>query len=272
MSFGKSSKKTTTNQSSQTEPWGPAIPYLVNFLKDADLTRSTLGPSGDQLDAYAGLKTKAAAGAPWLSEIEKLTSDAFGTTSRTGMIDDAYTGLKTGLADVAAGKNLDILSDPRIQAMLKTVGDDVQNRIAGVFAGAGRDVAGNAAGQGAIAKGVTAAQLPILLQEFARQQGRTDAAVRDIAQGGYSAATTGQQLDADAMARRKAGIDLMKQFLTARDLPENTILNLDQQLKSMPFEDLSLYASLLLPIAGLGQQQAGTSTSKTRGSSFGISL
>jgi hypothetical protein len=156
--------------------------------------------------------------------------------------------------------------------MLQQVGNDAQNRIQGLFMGAGRDITGNAAGSQALGRGITAAQLPILMQEFARQQGRTDAAIRDLAQGGMTAATTGQQLDAESMARRTGAIENMKQFLTARDMPENTILNLDQQLKQMPFEDFSLLASLILPVAGLGGQQAGTSVSKSKGTSFGISL
>lgn len=272
MSFGSSSSSSTTKQNSQSEPWGPAVPYLAQFLKDADLGRSVLGPSADQIDAYANLKRKAATGMPWLDQINQLTSDAFGVTSRTGMLDEAYGRFQEQLGDVAAGKNQDILSDPRIQAMLQQVSDDVQSRIQGVFAGAGRDVTGNAAGQKAIARGVSEAQLPILMQEFARQQGRTDAAIRDLMQSGASAAQLGQSLDANALAQRTQGVDLARAFLNARDLPENTILNIDQQLKSMPFEDLSLYASLLLPVAGLGGQQAGKSKTDSSGTSFGISF
>lgn len=276
MSFGSSNKttNTTTAQQSQTEPWGPAIPYLANFLKDADLGRSVLGPSGDQLDAYASLKQKAAQGMPWLDQIQNLTSDLFGTTSRAPTIDAAYTSMRDSLGGLARGDNQDILSDPRMQAMLKQVGDDAQSRITGAFAAAGRDITGNAAGQGAIGRGVTAAQLPILMQEYARQQGRSDQAIRDLMTGATSAATTGQQLDAEAMGRRAQGVNAAQSYLTARDTPENTVLNLDQQIKAMPFEDMSLLASLLLPVAGLGGQQAGTSnsTSKTKGSSFGLSL
>jgi hypothetical protein len=272
MSFGSSSKTTKTNQNSQTEPWAPAIPYLSRFLQDTDLLRSTMGPSGDQLDAFAQLKRNAAGGTPWLDQIKTLTDQQFGTTSRTGMLDDAYGGMKTNLADVAAGKNQDILSDPRLQAMLAQVGGDAQNRVNSMFSAAGRDISGNAAGQQAMGRGVTAAQLPILMQEYARQQGRTDDAIKTIGAGGMQAATQGQQMDADAMARRTAAMDTMKQWMAARDMPANTILNLDQQLKDMPFEDFSKLASLILPVAGLGGQQAGTSTSKSKGTSFGISL
>jgi hypothetical protein len=274
ISFGSSKKTTNTSQQSQSEPWAPAIPYLSQLLQDLDMGRSTLGPSGDQVDAFARLKAKAAEGSPWAGDIAQLASDTLGTTSRTPVLDAAYGDLRTQLADVAAGKNQDILSDPRIAAMLEQVGNDVQSRITGAFGAAGRDVTGNAAGQGAIAKGVTAAQLPILLQEFARQQGRTDAAINALFGAGATTAQTGQALDANALATRAGGVDVANAALTARDLPENTVLALDQQLKQMPFEDLSLYAQLLLPVAGLGGQQAGTGTSTAKGTStqFGLKL
>ena len=60
------------------------------------------------------------------------------------MADDAYTRLQSQLGDYASGKYLDFESNPYIQKMLSTVGNDVQNRIAGAFAGRGRDVTGNA--------------------------------------------------------------------------------------------------------------------------------
>jgi hypothetical protein len=274
MNWGKSEKKTTqvTDQTSKQDPWAPTIPLLTSYLGDLDAARSNLGMTPGQADAFASLKAKAAAGHPWATDIGQVATDAFGTPSRAGMVDDAYGAFKTNLGDVAAGKNLDILSDPRLQAILANVGDDVQNRIAGVFAGAGRDVSGNAAGQQAIAKGVTSAQLPLLLQEFSRQQGRTDAAIRDLMSGGVTAAQTGQALDRDALGTRAGGVDIANAALAARDLPENTILNLEQQMKQMPFEDMSLLASILLPVAGLGSQSEGhqTSTGTTKGTEFGI--
>jgi hypothetical protein len=272
ISLGSSKKTTNTSQQSQTEPWAPTIPYLSQFLQDLGAGRSTLGPSQDQLDAFATLKKNAAAGDPNAANIAQLATDQFGATSRSPILDAAYSTLQSQLGDVASGKNQDILSDPRIQAMLAQVGNDVQNRISGAFAAAGRDVTGNAAGQGAIAKGVTSAQLPILMDEYARQQARTDAAINEMFGAGATTAQTGQALDANALATRAGGITTDQAALAARDLPANTVLNLDQQLKDIPFQDLSLYASLLLPVAGLGQQAAGTGTSTTSGTSSGINL
>lgn len=276
MSFGKSNKTGTENKTTntQTDPWAPAQPYLKELLASLGKFSGNYGPTPEQMAAFDKLKANNAGPTPWLGEVERLTNDTFGTKSRAGMLDDAYGTMRTNLGDVAAGKNQDILSDPRLQAMLKTVGDDTQNRIQGIFAGAGRDVVGNASGQGAIARGSTAAQLPILMQEYARQQGRTDAANQSLFGAGRDTAAGGQALDKDALATRAGGTDLAKMFMQFRDMPENTKLALAQQIKDMPFEDMSQLARLLLPIAGLGGTQHGTSTgtSKSQGTTVGIDL
>jgi hypothetical protein len=274
MSFGcGSSKKTTdTSQQSQTEPWAPTIPYLTSLLGDLDSARSTLGPSKDQLDAYAQLKTNAAQGNPLVPDLQQLAKDTINLPSQSGTVTDAYSRLESQLGDVAAGKNLDILSNPQIQAMLTQVGNDAYNRIAGAFAGAGRDITGNAAGQKAIGAGITSAQLPLLLSQYNTEEGRTDAARQALYNAGVTTGQTVQGLDTSALTTRATAPTVENAALAARDYAPNTILNLDQQLKQMPFEDLSLLASLLLPIAGLGGQSAGTGTSTTSGTSSGINL
>lgn len=270
MSFASSSKKTSTNSNSQTEPWGPTVPYLANFLKDADLTRANLGPSMDQLDAYASLKQKAAAGNPFTQQIGQLATDTLGAQSRAGQIDGAVGDLKGQLGDYASGKYLDFENNPYIQKMLAEVGGAARNAVGQQFAAAGRDFSG--AHAGATGRAITSAQLPILSELFGREQQNQINAAQILANAGLTGAQAQQNMDQSALATRAGGIDISNAALTARDMPENTILNLDQQLKSMPIEDLSLYASLLLPIAGLGGQTVGTSTSKSKGTSFGVSL
>ncbi len=272
MSFGKSSKNQTTTQTTQTDPWGPTQKYLKGFLGDIDAARSLAGPSGDQLDAFARLKSRAAEGHPWTAEIERLTGDTFGAGSRAGMVDAALGDLKSQLGDTASGKFLDFETNPYVKKILGNVGDDVSNRIHSLFVGAGRDPVGNVAGQQAIAREVSKAQLPVLADLYARERANQVAAAQSLFGAGVGAATTGQQLETGALTTRAGGVDAAKAALEARDRPENMILSLDEQLKRMPLEDLSLYASLLLPVAGLGSQQQGTSVSKGRGTSFGLSL
>lgn len=270
--FGASDSSTTTNSASKTDPWGPAIPYLTNFLSDADLARMNLGPSRDQLDAFATLKNNAAGGNPFAGNISKLAGDTFNAGSNSGMVMDAYKNLQGQLGDYASGKYLDFSSNPYIQKMLATVGNDTANRINQMFAGSGRDITGNAAGQQALGRGVTQAELPILAQLFGQEQQNQISAAEALNQAGAGAAQEGQALDTGSLTTRAGALPVANQAINAGNYAPNTILNLDQQLKQMPFSDLSLYASLLLPAAGLGGSTVGRSTSDTSGASGGLNF
>jgi len=270
MSFGSSSNKTRQSQNSTTQPWEPTISSVERFITDVNKTKANLGPTGDQLDAFASLKEKAAQGNPWLQQIGNLATDTFGATSRSGQVDSAVANLQGQLGDYASGKFLDFENNPYVQKMLTEAGNNARNAVGQQFAAAGRDLSG--AHTAATGKAITSAQLPILSDLFGREQQNQINAAQILANAGVQGAQTAQGLDKDALSTRAGGVDLANAALTARDLPENTILNLDQQLKQMPIEDLSLYASLLLPLAGLGGTTNSQGTSKSKGTSFGISL
>lgn len=270
LSFGSSSKTTNSSQQQQTEPWAPTIPYLTRFLGDLDNSRSTMGPSTDQLDAFTKLKQNAAAGNPYTGDINSLAKAQFGTQSQSGTISDAYKRLQDQLGGYASGQKLDFQSNPYIQQMLKTVGDDTQSRINRMYAGAGRDLSG--INQQAVSRGVQQAQLPILSDLYSKEEGNQIGAAGTLFNAGTSAATTGQGLDAAALATRAGGIQTGQAGIDASNYGPNAILNLDQQLKGIPTGDMATYENLLLPVSGLGGQGAGKGTSTTNGSSMGLGL
>lgn len=271
MSFGKSNKTTKTSQQSQTDPWEPTIPYLTDFLGSLNNIKGTPGPTTAQSTAYGQLTNNATTGPNYATELDQLTRDTLAAPSRAGEVDAAGRTFQERIAPIASGSNIS-LDNPILQQALQMVGDDASNRVRGAFAGVGRDITGNAAGQRALGKGVTEAQLPLLLGEIARQQGRTDAAIRDSATGANTTATTAQGLDTNALATRATAPSVIAAAAGERDRPANTVISLEEQLKTMPYEDLSLLAQLLLPTAGLGQQSQGTGTQKQRGTSFGLDI
>lgn len=272
MSLSWGSNKSTTNQSSQTDPWDETIPYLRDSLVDLSSLRGLMGPTGDQLDAFETLRNRAAEGNPYAGDIDNLTKSLFGYQSRSPEVQAAYSTLQDQIGGIARGDNLDPAKNPYIAQMMSTVGDDISNRIKQQFAGSGRDITGNAAGQQALGRGVSAGITPILANFFDSEQNRQMAAAQALHGAGVGAATTSQGLDRDALSTNAAGIDASNAALTARDQGENTIINLDQQLKQMPFEDLSMYLSMLFPFAGLGGQSTGTSTTKGTSTGFGMRL
>lgn len=269
ISFGSSSGKSTTNSNSQTDPWDVTIPYLTDFFKEMGAAGGR-GLSPDQQAAFGALKANAAEGNPWTAQIAGLANQAFGTADRSGDVGAAFAGLNGVLGDIAGGKYLDPMSNPQMAAMLSQVGDDVQNRINAMFAGAGRDLSG--ANQGAVAKGVTSAQLPLLLDQYNRERVAQVDAARTIADARTGTARTQAELDAMRMQMQKLGLDLGDKAIAARDYAGNQVVNLDQQIKQLPLQDLGLLASILFPGAGLGAQEQGTSQTKSSSSGFGFSL
>lgn len=274
MSIGgsKSSSKSTTNATSTTnansntksqgenDPWDYSIPYLQDFLREVGAVGGT-GLTPDQKSAYSFLKGNAMEGNPWDTQIAGLATDLFNTADRSGQVNDAYGMLSGQLGDVASGKFLDPMQNPQIMDMLKVVGDNARSSVNQQFAAAGRDLSG--LNQRRVTQGMTEAQLPILIDQYNKERANQMGAAEALYNAGTGAATTAANLDQQRAALRSSGVGMGEEALKARDYGANQILNLDQQIKQTPYEDLGMLASLLFPVAGLGGQQAGNSDTKS---------
>lgn len=269
MSFGSSKSK--TNTTSHSDPWAPTIDPAKAYIDKINAVGG-LDITPDQQAAFKALKTNAAEGNPFTPQIGNLADWSLGydTAPQKDIVSGAYSGLQDTLGKYANGDYLDPMSNPQMAAMLQTVGDDVQWRINQMFAGAGRDMSGM--NQKAVAKGVTAAQLPLLLDQFNKQQGLQVDAARGLFDAGTQTANQMSDLDKLLQSIRTAGIGVGDKALEAKDYAANQILNLDQQIQQLPYENLALYGSLLLPAAGLGGDSTGTSKSKTSGFSISDAL
>lgn len=271
-SLGFSSKKSssTTNTQSQgdSDPWDYSIPYLQDFLKEAGAVGGT-GLTPDQKYAFEYLKNNAFQGNPWDVEQAKLANDLYASPDRAAGVGDAYKTLQTQIGGYAAGDFVDPMKNPQIQAMLTQVGDDISNRINAQFAGAGRDLSG--ANQTAVAKGVSQGTLGLLLDQYNRGQDQQIGAARSLYDAGTGTATTQSNLDAARANLRGSGAAAGQAALDMTNQGANSILELDQQIKMLPYEDLATLGSILFPVAGLGQQQSQKGTSTTNSKSSGMS-
>lgn len=270
MSFGSSKKTTESSFQNQQDPWDEVVPYLKDWLGKVGSTGAggTVGATPGQQAAFDELKGNA--GNPLAGEIGQLAKDQLNTADNTGMVRNGYSDLTRRLSATADGSNLDLSKNTYLQSLLTQVGDDAQNRVNASFAAAGRDFSG--ANQGAVARGVTSAQAPLLLDMFKSEQGRTDAAARDLFSASGQTAGTIAQLDKSRSDLRTQGAETSKAAMEARDAGANTRLRLEQQLKDLPYQDLAQLAQLLFPAAQLGGQSSGTGTSTTKGTKWGFEL
>jgi hypothetical protein len=134
-----------------------------------------------------------------------------------------------------------------------------------MFAGAGRSFSG--ANVSEVGRAVTEAQLPTLAGLYQHEQGRTDQAARDLMTQGSGAATTAASLDSVAANLRSMGIDIGRGAVDLKNLGPNQILQIEQQMKLLPYDEMAKLASILFPAGQLGQQSEGTE--KTKGTSIG---
>lgn len=273
MSFSMGSQKTKQQQTTQTDPWKPAIgpiKELIGSLPDPT------GVTDRQADAFGDLRAIAARGDPnALAEARNArTALNFNLKSTAPIAQQGYADYTRRMSDVADGKNQDIGNDPYLQQLLTQVGDEAANRNRAAFAAAGRD--GSGYDMQTTARGVTQAQLPILVDQLNRERARTDTAAGNL----YGAANTTAQnvLDLNKTAAetttgiRERGVGLNKAALEAKAFGPTQILNLEEQLKTLPLEEASKIAEILFNAGKLGQQSEGQSSGKSKSMGFGLKL
>ena len=261
--FFKSSKQ-QTQQQSQTDPWAPTQPLLKDVIaRLGGLSTTGDGSTEAAIDRLSALYGNGGGSADVFRQVGQGLVD---TPDRTGQIDTARTDLTQRLSATADGRNLNLAENPYLQSMLTQVGDDAQKRINAQFAGAGRDLSG--ANNLEVGRGVTQAQLPILLDQFNREQGRTDAAARDLANFGLEGAKTQTAMDTARGALRRTGAETIQagRELEAGDLGQ--LLDLAMAKERLPFDRMGWLTDLLNPIAGLGSQSQGSGT--TKGTQWGL--
>lgn len=265
LSFGSSKKKS----SSQTQPWAPTIPYLEDYLGQVGGLDISGEPTAGQAEAVGQLESIYGAGSPWAGTVSDLaTETAAGIPSRAGDVTGAYDVLKTQLTPYASGEMLDFANNPYVQDMLAKAGSDAMKSVNAAYAASGRDPSGAGTFPEFAAKGVAAAELPILANLYSQGMANQLAAANQLYGAGQGAATTAQGLDQAALAAKAGALPLM-QFAQEQGVwgPQQ-LFNLEQILKEMPAQALATQGNLLLPVAGLGQQAQGTE----KGTSMGLGV
>lgn len=85
---------------------------------------------------------------------------------RTGMVNDAYSQYRSDLAPTASGQYLDPNSNPFFSQTASGITDETVNRLAGMYAGSGRDPAGAGSFAGNAGRGVADALAPMYMNAY----------------------------------------------------------------------------------------------------------
>ena len=209
-----SSQSQATRQASQqasqqatqqaTTPWAATSGLLGNLLNQIgglspNLTEAESGALGQ-------LSANASAGNPWASQIGGVANTllAGGGPDRTPMVNGAYDQYRAALAPFARGDYVDPASDPALRSYLDVLKNDVSTQVNGMFAGAGRDLSGM--NQQALARGITQAEAPVLLDAYNRALAGQRSAIDALYGAGGQTAGLLSNLDQARLANQQAGI------------------------------------------------------------------
>jgi hypothetical protein len=256
---GTSTSTQQTQQSSTTNPWQPTQGILKDILGGIRGQVGNYQPTAAETAAINQLKTNAANLPNYAPQATRLAADLqTGGPDRGGLLTDAYSNYQKTLSPYLDPSYLDPTKSPGIQALLDTVRGDVSNSVNGQFAAAGRDLSG--LNTQALARGITQAEAPVLLDQYNRNIATQQAAANSLygAAGTTTAGLSG--LDQQAFANRAQGLNVgLNTVPQAANASASGVLNAENLLRTLPLQNLQALASLVVPIAGLGGQSYGTS-------------
>ena len=269
--MSKSSTKSSQakKESGASGPWAYATPAIQGFT-DKLSKAGGIGMTPDQSAAFGVLKNNAAQGNPWTAKQAGLADQAYNTADRSGMVGSQFNAMQTNLGNYANGSMNDPASNPYLSKYMDQVGTQAFDKINAQFAGAGRDLSG--INQKAAAAGYTEASLPLAFNQYNQGVANQFSANNALMGGAQSTATTQGALDQQRLGMQAQAGALGQQALDMRNSGANQVLNLDQQIKQMPYEDLSQLAALLFPAAGLGGVTTGTGQGNSQSKTSGFNL
>jgi hypothetical protein len=265
---GKSttSKTDTSNSESTTAPWLAANPTLHGILSQINSGLSNTGVTGAENDALGRLTANAGRANPYEGQINGLVGNLLeggGAMNQAGTINQAYQDYQRRLNPIADGQNIGPNGNPALKGYLDTIANDVQTRVNGMFAGAGRDLSGN--NQGQLARGIAEGTAPILASQYNTDVGQMRSAADALYGAGNTTGGILTGLNQQGLANKQAGVGMSNFVGDQFANQQKQILEAEALRRGIPVQALGLLANIGIPIAGLGSQSTGKGTATSTG-------
>ncbi|ABQ37720.1 hypothetical protein [Bradyrhizobium sp. BTAi1] len=249
----------TQTQQSQTQPWQPAQPMLQNILSQVSSGLNNTGLTGAESGALDVLKQNAAQGNPYAGQVgsyaQSLLNGGQALAQAPG-VQSNLDALRSRLAPYANGSMVG--NNPALTAQLAQIQNDVGASINGQFAAAGRDFSG--ANQMAYGRGIAAAEAPIIAAQYNQDVQNQLGAANALYGAGNTTANMLGGMQQQYLANQGQGVTASQAALDAKNYGANATLAEEAQRRGIPVQALGLLAQIGTPIAQLGQQSNGTST------------
>ena len=257
------SGKSETKQQSTTEPWKPAQPALTSILGQLQGLIPNSGITPGMESAFGQLESSAQQGNPFAGQIGGVVGNLLnggGATAQAPAIQSAFDTFKAQTNPLASNTNYDPMQTPGLADSLKTMMGDIGTSINGQFAAAGRDLSGM--NTQTLARGLTQGLAPILTQQYNQNVQNQQGAASNLYNAGNTTGGLLAGLNQQGIANQVQGVTSANDALTAQNYGPATLLQLEQLKQGIPMQNLGLLTQIGVPIAGLGTQSQGTSTTK----------
>ena len=258
--------KQQTTQESKTAPWEPAQPLLQGILGQLQTALPNTGLTGAENTAITGATNNAydwtKQYAPQIGSYATSLLNGGGATDQAGNVNQNYLDYKANTQGLASNTNYDPRSTPGMSDLISTLTGDITQGVNGQFAAAGRDFSG--ANSQALGRGLTQGLAPVLLDQYNRNRDAQQGAAGNLYSAGNTNAGILSGLQQQKLANQGQGVNAAGAAMDANNAGYNATMQAEAQKRNAPLQNLSLLASLGIPIAGLGGQSTGTSnTTKT---------
>ena len=178
--------------------------------------------------------------------------------NQAGNIDANYQRFVGQTNPLASNTNFDPYSTPGFRDAVDTMRNDITNQVNGSFAAAGRDFSG--ANFNALGRGISSGIAPTIANQFNQNVQNQQSAAGNLFNAGNTNAGLLSGLQQQSLANKSAGVGSIGSGLEASNAAATSTLAAEAQRLGIPMQNLGLLANIGIPIAGLGGQSSGTST------------
>ena len=253
--------KTSQTQNSTTAPWAAAQPALTGILSQVNQGLGNTALNANETGAIDSMVKNAGAAsqfAPQIADFAKTLFAGGGATDQAGNVNANYQRYVDQTNPLASNTNYNPLETPGFKDALSTTIADITNSTNGQFAAAGRDFSG--ANSQTLGRGIMQGVAPTIAAQYNQNVQNQQGAAGNLYQAGNTNAGILAGMNQQKLSNQGQGVTAAGAANEAANAGPNAILAAEAARKGIPLQQLSLLASIGVPIAGLGSQSSGTST------------
>lgn len=265
--MGGTSKQTTT-QNSTTAPWQEAQPALQGILSQLQGNLNNTGVTGAENNALTNIVNNSNAGsatyAPMVADYAKSLLGGGGALDQSGNVNANYQRYVDQTNPLASNTNYNPYDTPGFRDALSTLTSDITQGVNGQFAAAGRDFSG--ANSQALGRGILQGVAPTIAAQYNQNIQNQQGAAGNLYNAGNTNAGILSGLQQQKLANQGQGVTAAGQAVDTANAGSNATLMAEAQRRGIPVQSLGLLAKIGIPIAALGSQWQGTSTTEKQDS------